>query len=114
MRTIDVFMRRILDYAGLFPPANLPLDEALDEFRTYHRHPRASFLGRFIMPLDRLDKITAETDPMRFSGLLRASTLTMQDARAKVEQSAAALRAFEQRFPRITTDSMEVVLPAEA
>src|SRR5262249_38325072 len=59
IRAIDAFMRRIIDYAGLFPPANLPLDEALAEFRMYQRHMRSRFLGRFVMPLDGLDKLSA-------------------------------------------------------
>src|SRR4051812_24299009 len=45
---IDVFMRRIIDYAGMFPPANLPLDQAVANFEEYQRHPRADYLGSFI------------------------------------------------------------------
>lgn len=57
MRTIDVFMRRIVDYAGLFPPARLPLDEALRNFREYGRHAHADFLGRFVLPAGRAREV---------------------------------------------------------
>src|SRR5713226_1443197 len=60
MGTIDIFMRRIIDYAGLFPPASLTLDAALREFHQYQHHPRSDFLGRFVMPFDRLNKLTGE------------------------------------------------------
>src|SRR5258706_10181880 len=51
--SIEVFMRRILDYAGMFPPANLPLEQAACNFQEYQRHPHADFLGAFIAPLFR-------------------------------------------------------------
>src|SRR5260221_2917704 len=115
MGTIDVFMRHILDYAGLFPPASLPLDEALGEYRDYQSHPQSSFLGRFVMPLDRLMKVTGSFgEPWRFSGLVRASSLPMQDARAEIGRGAAGLRFFEIKFPTIKTDSIEVDLPEAA
>jgi hypothetical protein len=115
MGTIDVFMRQIVDYAGLFPPASLPLDEALREFRDYHSHPQSGFLGRFVMPLDRLMKMTGTFDePWKFSGLVRASSLPMQDARAEITRGAAGLRFFEIKFPTIKTDSIEVDLPEAA
>jgi hypothetical protein len=47
-------MRRILDYAGMFPPAKLPLEEALRNFQDYQRHEHADFLGRFVAPVSQL------------------------------------------------------------
>jgi hypothetical protein len=44
-------MRRIIDYAGMFPPAMLPLEEAVRNFQDYQHHEHADFLGRFVMPL---------------------------------------------------------------
>jgi hypothetical protein len=44
-------MRRILDYAGMFPPAKLPIEEAARNFQDYQRHEHADFLGRFVMPV---------------------------------------------------------------
>jgi hypothetical protein len=115
MGTIDVFMRRIVDYAGLFPPASLALDEALQAFHNYQHHPRSDFLGRFVMPLDRLMKVTdASSEPSTFSGLVRASSLAMQDVRTEISRNAAGLRFFEIKFPRITTDCIEVDLPEGA
>src|SRR5438093_2875136 len=115
MGTIDVFMRQIVDYAGLFPPASLSLDEALSEFHNYQTHPQSGFLGRFVMPLDRLMKVTNSFgEPWKFSGLVRASSLPIQDARAEISRGAAGLRFFEIKFPRIKTDCIEVDLPEGA
>lgn len=66
---IDVFMRRIIDYAGMFPPAKLSLDAALRSFRDYQHHEHADFLGRFVLPADRL--ADAPELPSRFSLIVR-------------------------------------------
>ena len=50
MGTIDVFMRRIIDYAGMFPPASLSFEEAAKNFIEYKSHPHADFLGAFVAP----------------------------------------------------------------
>jgi hypothetical protein len=108
-------MRGIIDYAGLFPPARLPLDEALGEFRDYHSHPRSAFLGRFVMPLDRLMKVAESyREPSTFSGLIRTSSLPLQDARAEIGRGAAGLRFFEVKFPTIKTDCIEIDIPEPA
>jgi hypothetical protein len=44
-------MRRILDYAGMFPPAKLPLANALENFHAYQHHEHADYLSRFVIPV---------------------------------------------------------------
>jgi hypothetical protein len=40
----------LIDYAGLFPPAKLPLTQALAEYSAARTGPHAWMLGRFIIP----------------------------------------------------------------
>jgi hypothetical protein len=40
----------LIDYAGLFPPAKLPLAQALAEYSAARAGPHAWMLGRFIVP----------------------------------------------------------------
>jgi hypothetical protein len=40
----------LIDYAGLFPPAELPIAQALDEYEAARHGPHAWMLGRFIVP----------------------------------------------------------------
>lgn len=47
------------DYAGLFPPAGLPMDDVMARYGTYRRGPHAWMLGRVIVPADRLDEAQA-------------------------------------------------------
>jgi len=47
-----------VDYAGLFPPAQLPLDQALRNYASYLNGPHHRLLGRFVLPVDRLAEFT--------------------------------------------------------
>ncbi|GAB4365073.1 MAG: hypothetical protein Kow0042_04050 [Calditrichia bacterium] len=48
------FMRHLIDYAGLFPPAKLSMEEAVKNYCRYMKGADSWMLGRFICPLARL------------------------------------------------------------
>lgn len=52
----------ILDYAGLFPPAGLPMAEAAARFSRYRTHPAGWMLGAFVVPAPRLPELAATAD----------------------------------------------------
>ncbi|MBT8214359.1 MAG: hypothetical protein KJP12_03975 [Acidimicrobiia bacterium] len=57
---------RLIDYAGIFPPATLSMDAAVDEYRQIRTGPRAEMVGRFVCSTSRLlDLATALTRTMR-------------------------------------------------
>jgi hypothetical protein len=45
---------KLIDYAGLFPPASLPLDDVIERYARYRADADAWLLGRLIVPADRL------------------------------------------------------------
>ncbi len=49
----------VLDYAGLFPPAELPIGEAVDHFAASCEGSKSWMLGRFIVPVARLPQFVA-------------------------------------------------------
>jgi hypothetical protein len=54
----------LIDYAGLFPPAELPLADAVAEYRAARGGPHAWMLGRFIVPEPLLAQAAKElTEP---------------------------------------------------
>ncbi|HEY6485405.1 MAG TPA: hypothetical protein VIX83_03375 [Candidatus Cybelea sp.] len=62
----------LIDYAGLFPPAQLSMSAAQEEYRRARLGPYAWMLGRFIVPL----KLLAEAGkiaPLPFSVIAAAS-----------------------------------------
>jgi hypothetical protein len=48
-----------IDYAGVFPPAQLPLVQALENYAAFKHRPEAWLLGRFVCPIDQLRTIAA-------------------------------------------------------
>ncbi|OLO38003.1 hypothetical protein BTR23_12700 [Alkalihalophilus pseudofirmus] len=69
------FFSNIIDYAGLFPPAQLSLEEAIRNYIAYQRDNDAWMLGHFIIPVTRLDELTpyvsffSEKNPLNISAI---------------------------------------------
>src|SRR4051794_37812910 len=57
---LRAFLAGVIDYAGLFPPAKLPLEQAARAYVRYGRGEDAWLLGRFVCPAARL----ADLDPL--------------------------------------------------
>jgi hypothetical protein len=73
--SLRAFLHDIVDYAGLFPPSDLPLQEALENYAEYRREPESWILSRFVLPVRRLPDLTPHQhlfkhgDPFLFSVL---------------------------------------------
>ncbi|HEV8146227.1 MAG TPA: hypothetical protein VGP79_07600 [Bryobacteraceae bacterium] len=58
----------LIDYAGVFPPAALPLDQALTNYARYQTSPEAWMLGRFVLPVAQV--ILSPAKQVRFSAIV--------------------------------------------
>ena len=114
---LRALLAEIIDYAGLFPPARLPLDDAIRNFARYRQGPEAWMLARFIIPARRLAELDAYAElfaeglPFRFSALGTGGddTPAFLDA---LDSDLAAIRRFRNRFDaNVQVDVMEVRLP---
>jgi hypothetical protein len=54
-----------IDYAGLFPPAALPLEQALAKYRQHRAGPESWMLGRFVCPAGLLLELGSVYDESR-------------------------------------------------
>jgi hypothetical protein len=112
------FFSDILDYAGLFPPAQLPLDAAIANYLRYRGEPDSWLLARFICPASRLDELrpyvreqAGGRSPLRLSAVGRAADApgafldNLQGDLKAIAQFRAALgpaavvECFETRLP---------------
>lgn len=96
-----------IDYAGLFPPATLPLPEVLAKYREYRASGDAWALGRLIVPADRLAELAPLVrangsrgnpgDPIPISALVGTGTADDVDAieRFNREQTEARVETVE-------------------
>lgn len=99
MSAIHVLLRESIDYAGLFPPAGLPMSPAAANYARYRGDEAGWALGRFILPANRL----AELETVAKQQLLwqpaqhpwRLSVLAGPDLEADLDQ----VTAFNDRHP---------------
>jgi hypothetical protein len=115
--SLRAFLSGIIDYAGLFPPAKLPLDEAVRNYARYRTEPDSWMLGRFIIPAARLGELEAfpellaEGPPWTISALGRGGA-TREEFLTGLRADADALSAFRGRYgDRVTIDVVELRLP---
>ncbi len=90
--TIHALMARLIDYAGLFPPAKLDMPATVRNYADYLASPDAWMLGRLIVPVARLDEFEAaavnalrqsamdETGPWQISALTASAGTAELDA----------------------------------
>jgi hypothetical protein len=54
----------LIDHAALFPPASMPLDEALEEDRAARESSAASLIARFVVPAAKLAELPPGDTPL--------------------------------------------------
>jgi hypothetical protein len=115
--SVRAFLAGIIDYAGLFPPAKLPLDQAIRNYADYRGGPDAWMLGRFVIPAARLDELDSyvalfspET-PLSLAVLGRGGEAidSFLGGLAADLQAVAAFRA--RHGAAVTADAYEVKMP---
>lgn len=57
VKAIDALLSGLVDYAGLFPPASEGMREALANYASYRAGADRAALGRFIVPIGRLQEL---------------------------------------------------------
>ncbi|BAY23624.1 hypothetical protein NIES2100_34160 [Calothrix sp. NIES-2100] len=56
LASLEALLSSVVDYAGLFPPAKLELQPAMANYAQYQTSPYNWMLGRFILPISRLQE----------------------------------------------------------
>lgn len=93
--TARIAFERIVDYAGLFPPAQLSLEEAAAEYERAMTSPHAWMLGRFVVPVRRIDALDAAwrgSDALAATALFDGETPVRSTERVRVQSCEVALR----------------------
>lgn len=114
--SLRAFLTNLIDYAGLFPPASLPLSEAIQNHATYQQHSDSWMLGRFICPAAQLAALTPFQElftaerPLTISALgPKASENFFEDMRATLEY----IHAFHREWGTLgKVEALELTLPA--
>jgi hypothetical protein len=116
--SLRALLAGVIDYAGLFPPAKLPLDAAIRNYARYCNEPDRWMLGRFICPAARLAEVSPYVDELFADGTpLDVSALGRGGENADgfldgLGADAADIHAFCGRHgSRVTVAVLETRLP---
>lgn len=113
------FCERIIDYAGLFPPASLELGQAFHNFVFYSQGEYRWMLGKFIIPAKRLAELGSLLDDMTIDGrvplsVLGSSSENVNEFNELFKSDISAIQEFTSKYSgTVSVDAFEVRLPAE-
>lgn len=109
-----------IDYAGLFPPATLDLEPALQNYAEYVRSADAWMLGAFVLPIAKFEQAAKSLAQFDVANRLRISALgpkaeTSAQFISVLEKAAEAIHAFTARYGESAcTSQIEMALPTQA
>jgi len=118
LASVRAMLAGVIDYAGLFPPARLPLEEATRNYARYLQEPEMWMLGRFVCPAARLEELALlagelfpASPPLGVSALGRGGK-NSADFVANLRAELQTIAQFNIQFGRVAAvDALEVRLP---
>lgn len=117
--SLRALLEHSIDYAGMFPPASLGLEEALTNHARYIRLDDSWMLNAFVLPVDQFDnakQFLSHFDP-RHPLCVSALGPKTQNAVAfgdAIEETDAAIRAFARHnVDLVRISQLEMFLPGD-
>lgn len=106
---IGALMGHAIDYAGVFPPAQLSVADALAEYARVRDSAHGWMLGAFVVGSDRLDDVRTSTIPL--SVVIKDAS---PDALAATRRAAQRLTIAALEYPPLPAADIPVVAAAAA
>jgi hypothetical protein len=103
---LRALLAKLIDYAGLFPPASLGLERALANYHHYRQSAHAWMLGRFVIPAAQMQTVPAGFDSP-FSVLADAD-----HARAGAIESKQIIRTSKPTYCEVEIAQLDAVKAA--
>jgi hypothetical protein len=85
--SLHALLEGLIDYAGLFPPAALSMQDAVRNYARYREGEYAWALGRFVVPADRAHEVPPEF-PLSVLGVDEVKAASAEDV-ARIAREAA-------------------------
>lgn len=117
--SVKSFMYELIDYAGLFPPAKLPLETAIHNYATYIQERYQWILSRFIIPASQIRQLQefkglfSKANPLRLSVLLKVKK-TASEFYSSLQHELKEINWFLQEFGDMgRVEAIELKVPLE-
>ncbi len=117
---LRALLEHAIDYAGLFPPADLALEPALENQAGYARSADRWMLGAFILPVGKFDAAAAQLAQFSADYPLQVSALGPKNVepakfRETLQSLEAAIECFQSAHPDVlAVTQLEMPLPPGA
>jgi hypothetical protein len=101
-----------IDYAGVFPPAGLPLSQALASFNRYINGPESWIVGSIVLPINLLPEagdLTGST-PARLTAIPRRAD-EPEIWLGRLQEDLDQLQSFLSERPQVSLQALEIALP---
>jgi len=105
--SLHTLIAGIVDYAGLYPPSQLPMAEAVANYAAYLKSDYKWMLGRFVVSVARLDEFTASAKGSFEEGtdVWKLSVLAAED----IDETVRQIESFNLRWAgKAVIDALEV------
>src|SRR5688572_25092132 len=106
--SVRLLLTELIDYAGLFPPSQVSMADAVLNYATYRNSNYGWMLGRFVVPVSRLDELfesAGELLPRDGEDPWRLSVLAGED----LSQTIKAIIEFNRKHSeQVVGDMLEV------
>ena len=112
--TLQTLLTGTIDYAGLFPPAALSMREAVARYADYRGAAEAWALGRFVVPLGRVEELVAAQRAAGAHAQGWRLSVLLGDDPAPEASRIRALNAAHARSALIDSAEVKVSGPAPA
>ena len=118
--SLRTFMNGLIDYAGLFPPADLPLNEAISEYISQIKSDNSQMLSRFIIHTSKLDELDEFLPLFKDVGPLRLSVLggggnSDDEYLNKIDQNITNINDYREKHGnKIEIDVIECKMPSNS
>lgn len=106
MSSLRAFFSGIIDYAGLFPPAAQDMSSAVRDYALHSSGPDRDLMGRFVVPVSRLDEFAALSAPLigRDAKKWKVSVIAAEHP----DLTRAAVEKFNSTYAAVECDSIEM------
>ena len=101
-------LTEIIDYAGLFPPSQISMAEAVTNYAAYKNSNYRWMLGRFIVPVARLDEFMEHADRFVIGDAANAWRLSVLAGEDVYESIRRLDRFNSENATRVLCDALEV------
>ncbi len=114
-KSLIELMNGLIDYAGLFPPASLPLDKAISEYIYYKKSEYSYIVSRFVVPVASVENLKSIYQEINGGNISLSVILPEMEFAVKSERNISKsikdLDAILKENSFIEASSFEIKLP---